>query len=82
MAKIGRPKLVENMTEYEKRCHFNRQGMAALTEEQQKAIETAKAALASFVSEWTESFDIYDPDTPRKLQQAFWAMNNSFSSDE
>ena len=82
MAKVGRPKLVENMTEHEKRCHFNRQGMAALTEEQQKAVDKTKDALGSFVSEWTESFDIYDPETPRKLQQAFWAMRNAFGSDE
>ena len=49
-----------------------------LSEEQQKAILLAKEVLQDFVNEWTDSFDIYNPETPRKMQQAFWAFQNHF----
>lgn len=86
--KRGRPKNYENMNQAEREAYWTKERESRimreqeafynLTEEQQKAILLAKQVLADFVHEWTESFDIYNPETPRKLQEAFWAFQNHF----
>jgi len=88
----GRPKHYENMNQAEREVYWQREREARntreqeafnmLTEDQQKAILLAKEVLADFVQEWTESFDIYNPETPRKMQQAFWAFQNHFGTRE
>jgi hypothetical protein len=84
----GRPKHFENMNQEERQVYWQREREARnmreqeafynLSEEQQKAILLAKEVLQDFVNEWTDSFDIYNPETPRKMQQAFWAFQNHF----
>ena len=88
----GRPKHYENMNQVEREAYWQREREARnmreqeafynLTEDQQKAILLAKQVLSDFVQEWTESFDIYNPETPRKMQEAFWAFQNHFSTEE
>ena len=88
----GRPKNIENMSPDERQVYWQKvreerkmseqEAFSNLTEDQQKAILLAKEVLRDFVQEWTESFDIYNPDTPRKMQQAFWAFDNHFDFDE
>ena len=88
----GRPKHYENMNQAEREAYWQREREARnmreqeafynLTEDQQKAILLAKQVLFDFVSEWKESFDIYNPETPRKMQEAFWAFENHFSTEE
>ena len=78
MAKVGRPKLVENMEPWELSEHKRAQAVKQLTPEQVKAISETREALREFMEEWSESFDIHDPDVPRKLQTAFYRMHNSF----
>jgi len=88
----GRPKNYENMNQAEREVYRQREREARnmreqeafynLSEEQQKAILLAKEVLADFVQDWTECFDIYNPETPRKMQQAFWAFQNHFSIEE
>ena len=78
MAKVGRPKLVENMEPWELAEHNRREAVKQLTPEQTKAITETQEALSDFVEQWTENFDICDPDLPRKLQTAFYRMHNSF----
>ena len=88
----GRPKHYENMNQAEREAYWQRQRQARnmreqeafnmLSEDQQKAIMLAKEVLQDFVQEWTESFDIYNPETPRKMQQAFWAFQNHFDIEE
>jgi hypothetical protein len=53
-----------------------------MTAEQREAVKAAQEAINSFIGEWTESFDIYDPDTPRKLQTAFWKLHNAFKIED
>ena len=88
----GRPKNFENMNQDERQVYWQREREARnmreqeafynLSEEQQKAILLAKEVLQDFVNEWTDSFDIYNPETPRKMQQAFWAFQNHFNIEE
>ena len=88
----GRPKHYENMNQAEREAYWQREREARnmreqeafnmLSEDQQKAIMLAKEVLQDFVNEWTESFDIYNPETPRKMQQAFWAFQNHFDIEE
>ena len=88
----GRPKNFENMNQEERQVYLQREREARnmreqeafynLSEEQQKAILLAKEVLADFVQDWTECFDIYNPETPRKMQQAFWAFQNHFGVEE
>ena len=88
----GRPKHYENMNQAEREAYWQREREARnmreqeafynLTEDQQKAILLAKQVLSDFVSEWKESFDIYNPETPRKMHEAFWAFENHFSTEE
>jgi len=81
MAKVGRPKLLENMEPWERKDHERKQAMKSMTLEQIKAVIETREALRQFMEQWSESFDIYDPDVPRKLQSAFWAMHNHFPQD-
>ncbi len=60
---------------------IRRDGIAALSQDQLKAVIEAREALRDFMTEWSEFFDIADADTPRKLQRAFWSMNNVFDQD-
>ena len=88
----GRPKHYENMNQVERQAYWQREREARnmreqeafynLTEDQQKAILLAKDVLRDFVQEWTESFDIWNPETPRKMQDAFLAFQNHFSTQE
>ena len=82
MAQRGRPKLVENMEPWELRKHRNEQAYKALTDEQAEAISKAREALREFNQQWSEKYDLYDMETPRKLDAAFWAMHNSFPLDD
>ena len=61
-----------------KRIKAQAKGLRGMTEDQREAVKLAQQAINSFVGEWTESFDIYDPETPRKLQTAFWKLQNAF----
>jgi len=81
MAKVGRPKLVENMEPWELTEHNRREAAKHLTPEQAKAISETREALREFMEQWSESFDICDPDVPRKLQTAFWRLHNYFPQD-
>ena len=81
MAKLGRPKLVENMTPWEVDQHNRKQAMKRLTPEQRKALDTTLAALRDFMEQWGDGFDLQDPQTPRDLQHAFWQMHNYFPKD-
>ena len=88
----GRPKNYENMNQDEREAYWQREretrnmreqeAFYNLSEEQQKAILLAKEVLSDFVQEWTESFDIYNTETPRKMQKAFWAFHNHFNIEE
>lgn len=60
---------------------IRRDGIAALSQDQLKAVIEARDALRDFMCEWTECFDLTDTETPRKLQRAFWSMNNCFDQD-
>jgi len=53
-----------------------------MTDDQREAVKLAQEAINSFVGEWTESFDIYGPETPRKLQSAFWKLQNAFQIED
>ena len=88
----GRPKHFENMNEAEREAYWQRQRQARnmreqeafynLTEDQQKAILLATEAMRDFVREWTDFFDICNVETPRKMQEAFWAFQNHFGTEE
>ena len=65
-----------------KRLKAQAKGLRGMTAEQREAVKLAQEAINSFVGEWTESFDIYDPDTPRKLQSAFWKLQNAFKVED
>ena len=52
-----------------------------LSEEQQKAVRATQVALRSFVSDFSESFDV-STTTARDLQECFWAMNMAFETEE
>ncbi len=78
MAKVGRPKLVENMEPWELTEHNRREAVKQLTPEQAKAISETRESLREFMEQWSESFDICNPDVPRKLQTAFWHLQRYF----
>mgnify|MGYP003647364857 FL=1 len=78
MAKSGRPKLIGNMEPWELAEHNRREAVKQLTPEQVKAISETQEALREFMEQWSENFDICDPDLPRKLQSAFYRMHNYF----
>ena len=78
MAKVGRPKLVENMQPWELVEHNRREAAKQLTPEQVRAIAETREALREFMEQWSENFDICDPDLPRKLRTAFWHLHNYF----
>jgi len=75
---MGRPKNVENMEPWERKEHERKQAIKHLTPEQTKALREAGEALGEFVDEWTETFDLHNPETPRKLQSAFWSIKHLF----
>jgi hypothetical protein len=63
------------------RLATNKASFDQLTEEQQKAVRAAQVALRSFVSDFSESFDV-STTTARELQECFWAMNMAFETEE
>ena len=66
----------------DKRLKAQAKGLRNMTDDQREAVKLAQEAINSFVGEWTESFDIYDPETPRKLQSAFWKLQNAFEIED
>jgi hypothetical protein len=44
-------------------------------------VRDAQVALRSFVSEFSDSFDV-TTTTARDLQDCFWRMNNAFCTEE
>ena len=74
------------MDKYQKiratRIKAQTKGLRNMTADQREAVKAAQDAISSFVSEWSESFDIYDPDTPRKMQSSFWKLRNAFEIEE
>ena len=66
---------------YRKRVATNKAAFDQMTEEQQKVVRDAQKALRSFVSEFSDSFDVSTP-TARELQDCFWRMNNAFRTEE
>ena len=81
MAKVGRPKLVENMDPWETKVHKRRQAMKGMTPEQIKAVVETREALQQFIEQWRSSFDCHDISVPRKLQSALSALKNQFPQD-
>lgn len=65
-----------------KRLKAQAKGLRNMTDDQREAVNVAQDAIRNFVGEWTESFDIYDPETPRKLQSAFWKLQNAFEIED
>jgi len=66
---------------YLKRLATNKAAFDQMTAEQQKVVRDAQMALRSFVSEFSETFDVMTP-TARDLQDCFWRMNNAFRTEE
>lgn len=64
------------------RIKAEKAGIAALTPRQLETIIKAHKALRSFVGQWSDGFDLYDADTPRELNTAFWMMHNHFNLDD
>lgn len=64
------------------RIKAEKAGMAALTPRQLEVIIKTHKALRSFVAQWSDGFDLYNPDTPRELNTAFWMMQNHFNLDD
>ena len=63
------------------RLAANKATFDKLTEEQQKAVRATQVALRSFVSDFSECFDV-STTTARDLQECFWAMNMAFETEE
>jgi hypothetical protein len=63
------------------RLAANKASFDQLTEEQQKAVRAVQVALRSFVSDFSESFDV-STVTARDLQECFWDMNRAFETEE
>ena len=76
---------IKKLDKYEesrrKRLATNKAAFDQMTEEQQKVVRDAQRALHSFVSDFSESFDVTSP-TARDLQDCFWRMNNAFCTEE
>ena len=68
--------------DHDKRVKAEKAGVAALTPDQIQAIIKAHKALRSFVAQWSDGFDLYNPDTPRDLNVAFWQIQNHFHLDD
>jgi hypothetical protein len=66
---------------YRKRLATNKAAFDQMTEEQQKVVRDAQVALRSFVSDFSDSFDV-TTSTARELQDCFWRMNNAFRTEE
>ena len=66
---------------YHKRLATNKAAFDLMTEEKQKVVRDAQKALRSFVSEFSDSFDV-TTSTARELQDCFWRMNNAFRTEE
>lgn len=66
---------------YRKRLATNKAAFDQMTEEQQKVVRKTQMALRSFVSEFSESFDV-TTDTARDLQNCFWHMESAFRTEE
>lgn len=66
---------------YRKRVATNKAAFDQMTEEQQKVVRDAQKALRSFVSDFSDSFDV-TTSTARELQDCFWRMNNAFRTEE
>jgi len=65
----------------QKKDAARRKGLKHLSDDQLQAVIQATEALGEFVEEWTESYDIYNPNTPRKLQSAFFLVKTAFKMD-
>ena len=66
---------------YLKRLATNKAAFDLMTEEQQKVVRDTQVALRSFVSDFSDSFDVAT-STARELQDCFWRMNNAFRTEE
>ena len=66
---------------YLKRLATNKAAFDQMTEEQQRVVRDAQKALRSFVSDFSDSFDV-TTSTARELQDCFWRMNNAFRTEE
>ena len=66
---------------YRKRLATNKAAFDLMTEEQQKVVRDTQVALRSFVSDFSDSFDV-TTSTARELQDCFWRMNNAFRTEE
>jgi hypothetical protein len=66
---------------YLKRLATNKAAFDQMTEEQQKVVRDTQVALRSFVSDFSDSFDV-TTSTARELQDCFWRMNNAFRTEE
>ena len=65
-----------------KRLKAQAKGLRGMTAEQREAVKAAQEAINSFIGEWTESFDIYDPATPRKMQTVFYKLQSAFQVED
>jgi hypothetical protein len=66
---------------YHKRLATNKAAFDQMTAEQQKVVRDTQGALRSFVSEFSDSFDV-TTSTAREMQDCFWRMNNAFRTEE
>jgi len=66
---------------YRKRVATNKAAFDQMTEEQQKVVRDTQVALRSFVSDFSDSFDV-TTTIARDLQNCFWRMNNAFRTEE
>lgn len=82
MGKVGRPKNYENMLPHEQAEYDRRIAMKSMRPDQLEAVEKARTALLEFEQQWSESYDLYNPETPRALQTAFWALYNAFPQEK
>ena len=64
--------------EREKEIAIKNKAIKSLTPDQMKAIDETYIALAEFVSEYSEMFDVTS-DNARKLQHAFWGLRHEFN---
>ena len=66
---------------YRKRLATNKAAFDQMTEEQQKVVRDTQVALRSFVSDFSDSFDV-TTSPARELQDCIWRMNNAFRTEE
>jgi hypothetical protein len=76
---------IKKLDKYEeirrKRLATNKAAFDQMTQEQQKMVRDTQAALRSFVSDFSDSFDV-STTTARELQECFWGMNSAFETEE